>query len=350
MGQAAMKRVLKVLPFTKADLRLPIAVRKGRRNSISGVQAKVLLDLIDGEFRLVESGGDYILKPVPSDSESRFAADIPANEHLTMQIASRIFGIETAENCCVRFADGELAYLTRRFDRRDGGAVRQEDLCQIAGRSEDTHGSSYKYDFSYEEMAEKFHWCPQALANTNKIADRCNVTLEFGKLLLPRFETEDGSDEPTYLRKLCDEALPKLYPNAGQEVYDRLDFELGIINQMGYAAYFLIVWDYINYSKTHDIPVGPGRGSGAGSLAAYCMGITNIDPIKNGLFLHTSMKGEEDLSERMVPQCSTSKKVSLLQGTPESPRLRSVTCLPLVPCAERKFISPLKPLLPKFAV
>ena len=149
-----MKRVPKVLPFTKADLRLPIATRSGLRNSISGVQAKVLLSLVDGEFRLVESGGDYILKPVPSDSESRFAADIPANEHLTMQIASRIFGIETAENCCVRFADGELAYLTRRFDRRDGGAVRQEDLCQIAGRSEESHGSSYKYDFSYEEMAD----------------------------------------------------------------------------------------------------------------------------------------------------------------------------------------------------
>ena len=149
-----MKRVPKVLPFTKADLRLPIAIRSGQRNSISGVQAKVLLSLVDGEFRLVESGGDYILKPVPSDSESRFAADIPANEHLTMRIASRIFGIETAENCCVRFADGELAYLTRRFDRRDGGAVRQEDLCQIAGRSEESHGSSYKYDFSYEEMAD----------------------------------------------------------------------------------------------------------------------------------------------------------------------------------------------------
>ena len=154
MGQAAMKRAPKVLPFTKADLRLPIAIRNGQRNSISGVQAKVLLSLVDGEFRLVESGGDYILKPVPSDGESRFAADIPANEHLTMQIASRIFGIETAENCCVRFADGELAYLTRRFDRRDGGAVRQEDLCQIAGRSEESHGSSYKYDFSYEEMAD----------------------------------------------------------------------------------------------------------------------------------------------------------------------------------------------------
>ena len=145
---------MKTLPFSKAELRIPVAVRKARRNSISGVQAKVLLARIKGVFTLVESGGDYILKPVPADSEARFAADIPANEHLTMQIASRLFGIRTAENECVRFADGELAYLTRRFDRRDGIPVHQEDLCQVAGRSEETHGSSYKYDFSYEEMAD----------------------------------------------------------------------------------------------------------------------------------------------------------------------------------------------------
>jgi len=143
-----------VLPFVKADLRLPTALRKSQRNSISGVQAKVLLSLQDGAFSVVESGGDFILKPVPEDSRSRFAVDIPANEHLTMQIASQLFGIVTAANACVRFADGELAYLTRRFDRRAGQAVRQEDLCQIAGRSEETHGSAYKYDFSYEEMAE----------------------------------------------------------------------------------------------------------------------------------------------------------------------------------------------------
>ena len=133
---------------------MPLAIRAGRRNSISGVQTKVLLSLVDGEFKLIESGGDFILKPVPEDSQARFAADIPANENVTMQIASRVFGIPAADNGCVRFADGELAYLTRRFDRRDGMVIRQEDLCQISGRSEETHGESYKYDFSYEEMAD----------------------------------------------------------------------------------------------------------------------------------------------------------------------------------------------------
>ena len=146
-------KVPDVLPFTKADLRLPMAIRKGQRNSISGVQAKVLLSIVDGEFAVVESGGDFILKPVPEDSRSMFAADIPANENVTMQIASKLFRIQTAENKCVRFADGEPAYLTRRFDRRDGRSIKQEDLCQIAGRSEETHGEAYKYDFSYEEMA-----------------------------------------------------------------------------------------------------------------------------------------------------------------------------------------------------
>ena len=150
----SFRSIPKTLPFTKADLRLPAARRKGRRNSISGVQTKVLLALEKGTFNLVESGGDFILKPVPEDARSRFAADIPANEHLTMQIASKLFGIQVAENTCVSFADGELAYLTRRFDRRDGLALRQEDLCQLAGRSEETHGESYKYDYSYEEMAD----------------------------------------------------------------------------------------------------------------------------------------------------------------------------------------------------
>lgn len=167
---SALGRVPDVLPFTKADLRLPMMVRRGQRNSISGVQSKVLLSIVDGAFAVVESGGDFILKPVPEGSLSRFAADIPANENLTMEIASRLFRIRTAENKCVRFADGELAYLTRRFDRRNGVPVRQEDLCQIAGRSEETHGESYKYDFSYEEMADLIRMaCPASRVELLKV-------------------------------------------------------------------------------------------------------------------------------------------------------------------------------------
>ena len=167
---SALGRVPDVLPFTKSDLRLPMMVRREQRNSISGVQSKVLLSIVDGAFAVVESGGDFILKPVPEGSLSRFAADIPANENLTMEIASRLFRIRTAENKCVRFADGELAYLTRRFDRRNGVSIRQEDLCQIAGRSEETHGESYKYDFSYEEMADLIRMaCPASRVELLKV-------------------------------------------------------------------------------------------------------------------------------------------------------------------------------------
>ncbi|MBP5542596.1 MAG: HipA domain-containing protein [Kiritimatiellae bacterium] len=163
-------KVPDTLPFTKADLRLPVIARKGRRNSISGVQPKVLLSIVKGELAVVETGGDFILKPAPEDSRAKFLSDIPANEHLTMTIASRLFRIQTAENKCVRFADGELAYLTRRFDRRGGETLRQEDLCQIAGRSEETHGESYKYDFSYEEMADIIRMaCPACRVELPKV-------------------------------------------------------------------------------------------------------------------------------------------------------------------------------------
>lgn len=158
-----MRDELKVLPFTRADLRLPVVARSSRRNSISGVQTKVLLNYRRGVFSLAESGGDYILKPAPTDNGGRFPLDAPANEHLTMMLAAKVFGIRTAECECVRFADGELAYLTKRFDRRKGVPVHQEDLCQIAGRTEETHGESYKYDFSYEEMADLIRGvCPAA--------------------------------------------------------------------------------------------------------------------------------------------------------------------------------------------
>ena len=145
---------------------------------------------------------------------------------------------------------------------------------------------------SYEEMHEKFSWCPQALENTNKIAERCHVTLEFGKLLLPKFETPDNSSEEDYLRFLCEQNIARCYPEAGQEVYERLDFELGIINQMGYAAYFLIVWDFIDYCNKHNIPVGPGRGSAAGSIVAYLLGITKIDPLKYDLLFERFLNPE----------------------------------------------------------
>ena len=145
---------------------------------------------------------------------------------------------------------------------------------------------------SYDEMEELFGECPEALENTAKIADRCNVTLEFGHLLLPEFEVPEGFNAKSYLRHLCMEGMANHYPNAGQEVMDRLDYELDIIHKMGYDCYFLIVWDFIDYCRKHDILVGPGRGSAAGSVVAYLLRITNIDPLKYHLLFERFLNPE----------------------------------------------------------
>lgn len=144
-----------VLPFTHADLNLP-APDTGApvRSSISGVQDKVELSRYRGRFEVVDQGGEYILKPIPSMPLPKHQPDVPANEALTMSVASKVFGIATAKHEIVAFRDGELAYLTKRFDYRDGQKIRQEDFCQLSGRSAASHGSDYKYDASYEECAE----------------------------------------------------------------------------------------------------------------------------------------------------------------------------------------------------
>jgi serine/threonine-protein kinase HipA len=158
------------LDFTRSDLNLPEIRDTTRRASISGVQDKVQLKRKRGGFSVVESGGDYILKPIPQNTVARFADDIPVNEYLTMRIASKIFGINTAEHELVSLADGEYAYMTKRFDRRDGFAVRQEDFCQLAERSEETHGLNYKYDASYEELAALVRrYCPSFAVENRKI-------------------------------------------------------------------------------------------------------------------------------------------------------------------------------------
>ena len=123
------------LDFSVSDLNLPATRDKTRRSSISGVQDKVQLKRVRGRYAVVDSGGDYILKPVPRNTSAELAADIPANEAVTMDIAGRLFGIKVAEHELVEMKDGEKAYLTRRFDRRGGEPIQQEDFCQLAGRT-----------------------------------------------------------------------------------------------------------------------------------------------------------------------------------------------------------------------
>ena len=137
------------------------------------------------------------------------------------------------------------------------------------------------YVKSPAEMAELFKDYPEAIANTEKIAARCQVDFEFGHIQLPYYPIPSQyADDEAYLRALCEQALPIRYPKSSEAVIKRLDYELSIIHRMGYDSYFLIVWDFINYSRQHGIGVGPGRGSAAGSIVAYLLGITNLDPLK----------------------------------------------------------------------
>ena len=156
-------------------------------------------------------------------------------------------------------------------------------------------GGQY-YVKSEEEMARLFPYALQALENTQKIADRCNVEIEFGVTKLPKYDVPEGYTSWEYLNKLCFDGLQKRYAKPGEEVepelVDRLKYELDVIQTMGYVDYFLIVWDFIKYAKDHDIMVGPGRGSAAGSIVSYCLEITNIDPIKYQLLFERFLNPE----------------------------------------------------------
>ena len=145
---------------------------------------------------------------------------------------------------------------------------------------------------SEAEMRTLFPYAREALENTEKIARRCNVEIEFGVTRLPRFDVPEGYDSWTYLNKLCDDGMAERYPEDDGTLRDRLDFELNTIRQMGYVDYFLIVWDYINYARENGIMVGPGRGSAAGSIVSYCLRITDIDPIRYNLLFERFLNPE----------------------------------------------------------
>lgn len=145
---------------------------------------------------------------------------------------------------------------------------------------------------SPEEMATLFPYAPEALENTYKIAQRCNVEIEFGVTKLPKYDVPEGYTSWEYLNKLCWDGFAERYPEDTGKLKDQLTYELSIIQKMGYVDYFLIVWDFIKYSRDHGIAVGPGRGSAAGSLVSYTLGITNIDPAKYQLLFERFLNPE----------------------------------------------------------
>ena len=145
---------------------------------------------------------------------------------------------------------------------------------------------------SEEEMRLALPDDADAIANTREIADKCNVQIAFGVRRMPSFSAPDGMDNEAYLRKLCNEGLARKYPHADDAIRARLDYELSVVSHMGFVDYFLIVWDFIHFAKSNGIMVGPGRGSGAGSLAVYCLDITDIDPIRYNLLFERFLNPE----------------------------------------------------------
>ena len=205
----------------------------------------------------------------------------------------------------------KLVQLSRELDiplvaTNDAHYLKREDsynhevlLCiQTGKRMTDEDRMRFETDELYvkspEEMKEYFANVPDAIENTVKIADECNVEFEFGHTILPNYDVPDEfATHFDYLKHLTDDGIIKRYgENPSQEIIERKDYELSVIDKMGYVDYFLIVWDYINYAKSNGIPVGPGRGSGAGSIVAYAIGITDIDPIKYGLIFERFLNPE----------------------------------------------------------
>ena len=208
-------------------------------------------------------------------------------------------------------ANQKLVQLARKLDiplvaTNDAHYLKKEDaynheilLCiQTGKRMSDEDRMRFDTDELYvkspEEMSEYFSAFPDAIENTVKIADKCNVEFEFGHTILPNYDVPP--EYPThydFFKKLCDDGIKKRYgENPSQEILDRAEYEISVIKKMGYVDYFLIVWDFIHYAKTHNIPVGPGRGSGAGSIIAYAIEITDIDPIKYGLLFERFLNPE----------------------------------------------------------
>jgi DNA polymerase-3 subunit alpha len=196
-------------------------------------------------------------------------------------------------------ATGDVHYLRHEDARAHEALLCIQSGDTLANPNHWRFDTDQFYFKSPAEMAQDFADYPHALRTTLEIAERCSVAIELGVIHLPRFPTPDGRDAFDYLVELCEKGLQKRYSSVTPELQDRLRFELKTIKEMGFADYFLIVWDFIHFAKTNGIGVGPGRGSAAGSLVAYCLEITDIDPIKYDLlferFLNPGRKSMPDI-------------------------------------------------------
>ena len=181
--------------------------------------------------------------------------------------------------------------------RREDSVIQDVLLCIQTGKTvDDPKRMKFQTDEFYlkseEELRQLFPNCPEAFENTAKIAQRCNLDFEFHKYHLPSFPVPEGYTNEEFFRKLCEDGFAQRYENPPEEYRERLEYEIGVISRMGYVNYYLIVWDFIRYAKESGIPVGPGRGSGAASIVAYCLHITEVDPMQYGLIFERFLNPE----------------------------------------------------------
>ena len=181
--------------------------------------------------------------------------------------------------------------------RREDSVIQDVLLCIQTGKTvDDPNRMKFQTDEFYlkseEELRQLFPNCPEAFENTVKIAQRCNLDFEFHKYHLPSFPVPEGYTNEEFFRKLCENGFAQRYENPPEEYRERLEYEIGVISRMGYVNYYLIVWDFIRYAKESGIPVGPGRGSGAASIVAYCLHITEVDPMQYGLIFERFLNPE----------------------------------------------------------
>ena len=192
---------------------------------------------------------------------------------------------------------GLVATNDAHYLKREDSEFHEILLCIQTGRTLEDKGrmrfpSNDFYLKTQAEMQEIFSSHPEALSNTVRVAERCHVEFDFEHRHLPNFPLPDGMTDEAYLRQLCEKYLPERYESITQEIRERLDYELGVIHSMGFDSYFLIVWDFINYARSVNIPVGPGRGSAAGSIVAYALGITDLDPLRYDLLFERFLNPE----------------------------------------------------------
>ncbi len=248
--------------------------RKLTENDYDGAKATAL------EFREIFGENNFFLELQDHNYEEE--------KHILPNLVrlSRETGIPTV-------ATNDCHYLDRDDARMQDVLICIQTNHTVGEQNDMAFRTDEFYVKSEEEMHALFSYIPEAVENTQKIADRCEMSFEFGKTKLPAFRAPDGRDNDEYFESMCREGLRRHYgENPPQEYIDRMNYELGVIKRMGYVNYYLIVYDFVHYAKSMDIPVGPGRGSGAGSICAYCIGITDIDPMKYNLLFERFLNPE----------------------------------------------------------